>query len=267
MRSLWIAIVLATLFPLTAEAKIWRFHGSHPLPHHGGYCFIDWPHVHSFAPGDTRVYRVHDDEYYFVGDPTPFGYDGQRYSYYGPHPLAELTVSGEPAYCYMVGPHYHVNMPPPNLTFEQRSGVYFYMGAFPPTFVQERPRYVVINEAYRPLVYERPVVDIAIVPPTLRATAVIGVGGRVEAVAAPPAVGVGVHIGLPPPPTVQVGVGVGFVGGPAPPPQVIERDRVVVVHDREFHGREHERHENENDQGHDNGRHEGWFKKAKHERW
>jgi hypothetical protein len=262
MRSLLIAIVLTALTPLTAHAKAWRFHGSHPLPHKGGYCFIDVPHVHSFAPGDTRVYRVHDDEYYFVGDPTPFGYDGQRYSYYGPHPIAELTVSGEPAYCYLDGPHSHVSMPPTGATFEQRAGVYFYMGAFPPTFGRERPRYAVINEAYRPLVYERPIVDINIVPPTLRATAVVGPGGAVVYGAAPTA-SVGLHIGLPPPPSVEVGVS---IGGPGPavigaPPTVIERDRVVVVHDRERH--EHEHWEREH---HDNGRHEGWFKKDKHGR-
>jgi hypothetical protein len=242
-------MVLTALTPLAAQAKIWRFHGSHPLPHKGGYCFIDVPHIHSFGPGDARVYRVQDDEYYFVGDPTPYGYDGQRYSYYGPHPLAELTVSGAPAYCYLVGPHYHVSMPPPESSFEQRSGVYFYMGAFPPTFAHERPRYAVINEAYRPLVYDRPVVDIAIVPPSL--TAVIGAPvGRAEVYGAPPVVGVGVQVGLPPPPSVQFGVA---VGAPvervvvAQPPTIVERDRVILVHDREHH---------------DNGRHRGWYKRG-----
>src|SRR5690242_12209401 len=71
----------------TAEARVVRYHSQHPLPGNAGFCYIDVPHVHAFAPAEPRVYRVHDDEYYFVGDPTPYGYEGDHYAFYGPHPV------------------------------------------------------------------------------------------------------------------------------------------------------------------------------------
>ena len=50
-------------------------------------------------PSDPRLYREVNGEYYFVGDPAPFDYDGPRYSYYGPHPIADADVNfGSPTY-------------------------------------------------------------------------------------------------------------------------------------------------------------------------
>ena len=89
--------------------------------------------------------------YYFVGDPTPFGYDGPRYSFYGPHPIADVNVTfGAPTYCYLKGPHYHWYAPPPTAQFEMRGGAYWYVGAYEPVFYAEQPRFVVGQRGLRP---------------------------------------------------------------------------------------------------------------------
>jgi len=143
---------------------------------------------HAFAPAEPRVYRVHDDEYYFVGDPTPYGYEGEHYSFYGPHPVAEVEF-GEPVYCYLEGPHYHWYQPTPavSASFEMRGGAYWYVGAYDPVFYSARPRFVVINDVYRPMVYARPMVDITVAPPAFRGTII----------ATPPGVRAGVVVGAP----------------------------------------------------------------------
>lgn len=205
-----------------AEARVVRYHSQHPLPGRGaGFCYIDVPHVHAFAPAEPRVYRVHDDEYYFVGDPTPYGYEGAHYSFYGPHPVAEVEF-GEPVYCYLEGPHYHWYQPTPavSASFEMRGGAYWYVGAYDPVFYSARPRFVVINEVYRPMVYARPMVDVTVAPPAFRGTII----------ATPPGVRAGVAVGVPP--------GRGMVV--AQPP-----GRGVMVAEPPRH---------------DNGRHEGWYK-------
>jgi hypothetical protein len=276
-RGLAIAFALVAWMGLAAaaHARTVRYHSQHPLPKKmgGGFCYIQVPHVHVFAPSDPRMFRQHDDEYYFVGDPAPFGYDGQRYSYYGPHPVVDADVDfGEPVYCYLEGPHYHAYQPTAQTSFEFRGGAYWYVGGFDPVYYQSRPRYTVINEAYRPYAYARPVVDVTVAPPEFHGTIIAGGPGvHGHAVVAAPMVSAGVHIEVPPPPSVHFGV---TVGGP---PTVVERERVIVappVRERVFvqpvEQRTviiHERHEHEddNDQGHhDNGRHEGWYKHGRH---
>ena len=87
-----------------------HYRSQHPLPRKigHGFCYINVPHVHDFGPSDPRLYREVDGEYYFVGDPAPFDYEGPRYSFYGPHPVVEADVQlGQPVYCYLNGPHYH----------------------------------------------------------------------------------------------------------------------------------------------------------------
>jgi len=220
------------------------------------------------------MYRENNGQFYFVGDPAPFNYDGPSYSYYGAHPVAEAEVQlGHPVYCYIKGPHYHWYQPPPQAQFQLSGGAYWYVGNFPPAYYNDRPRYATINEAYAPMPYARPVVDVQVAPPSVRAEIAIGgpgwragavVGGPPAPVyAAPPAPG----------PAVQIGVGINL-GGPA----VVERreyieepgyDRRERWHDRrgwhegwrDEHGRhegwrdEHGRHEGWRD---DHGRHEGW---------
>jgi hypothetical protein len=231
-RILMFAAGLTVLtLSVSAEAAVVRYMSQHPLPRKmgGGFCYIDVPHVHDFGPSDPRMYRQVDGEYYFVGDPSPFNYEGPRHAFYGPHPIVEANVQfGHPEYCYLQGPHYHWYEPPAQASFELRGGAYWFTGTYDPGYYQERPRYMVVNDAYAPIVYERPVVDVRVAPPGFHGEIVAaGPGWRGRAV-----------VGGPPPPVVQVGVGIN-VGGPAGP--------VFVEHD--------------------NGRHRGWERDERHERW
>ena len=235
---------LVTLLGLaaTAHARSVEYMSQHPLPRKigHGFCYIDVPHFHDFPPSDPRLYRQVDGQYYFVGDPAPFDYDGPRYSYYGAHPIADADVHfGTPSYCYLRGPHYHWYAPPPQMQFELKGGAYWYVGNYEPVYYSERPRYVVINDVYAPVVYTRPVVDVRVAPPAFHGEIVMGGPGvAAHAVVGAPVISAGVYVAPPPPPVLQVGVGVGVgVGGAAvvggPPPGA-------------YH--------------HDNGRHNGWYK-------
>src|SRR5690242_3911106 len=84
-----------------------HFIGAHPIAvtAGGGYCYIDAPHMHSYTPDKPALYQQVRGEYVFTGDPTPFGYEGDRYPYYGHHPIA--TVGTEPVFCFIDGPHNH----------------------------------------------------------------------------------------------------------------------------------------------------------------
>ena len=120
-----------------AHAEVVQYMSRHPIPKRigHGFCDIDVPHFHDYPPSDPRLYRQVDGQYYFVGDPTPFGYDGPRYSFYGPHPIADASVQlGGPSYCYLQGPHSHWYAPPPQAHFEMKGGAYWYTGAFEPAF-------------------------------------------------------------------------------------------------------------------------------------
>lgn len=228
-------------FSTAAYAKLVEYVSQHPVPHKygGGFCDIEVAHVHNYEPSDPRMYRDIGGKLYFVGDPTPFQYDGPRHTYYGAHPIVDAEVRFDrPAYCYMKGPHSHWYEPPPQAQFEMKGGAYWYVGAFPQTYYDERPRYAVVNEVYAPMPYVRPVVDVHLAPPVVAAEVSIGgPGWRAGAVfGAPvvPVVGVGVGVG------VGMGMGVG-IGGPA----VIERREIIE------------------ERYHDHGRHEGW----RHEGW
>jgi hypothetical protein len=200
-----------------ASAKTVRYHARHPIPPAmgGGYCYIGLPHVHAYAPAEPRLYRTFDDEYYFVGDPVPYGYDGPHYAYYGPHPVVEVSM-GEPVYCYLSGPHYHAYEPVASASFQFRGGAYWYVGTYDPVYYHGRARYRVINDVYQPIVYERPVVDVTVAPPGFHAEVVVGAPPPPR-----PAFSAGVYVAAPPPPSVHVGVAVGG------PPTVVERERVV----------------------------------------
>jgi hypothetical protein len=228
-------LAIASTTPAVATHVV-RYVSKHPLPKKvgRGFCYLTVPHVHDYEPSDPRLYRQTDGQYYFVGDPAPFDYDGPRYSFYGAHPIADVDVSfGTPTYCYLRGPHYHWYAPPPQAQFELRGGAYWYVGTYDPVYYSERPRFAVINDAYAPVVYARPVVDIRVAPPAFHGEIVGGgPGWRAGAVVGAPVVQAGVHIAVPPPPVVQVGVGVGVgMGGPPGPGYY-----------------------------HDNGKHNGWNK-------
>ena len=110
------------------------------------------------------------------------------------------------------GPHYHWYAPPPQAPFELQGGRLLVHGRLRAGYYAEQPRYVGVNDVYAPLVYDRPVVDVAIAPPTFH--------GEIRrrrarlarrAVLGAPAVSAGVYVAVPPPPTVSVGIGLGLV--------------------------------------------------------
>jgi hypothetical protein len=240
-RALVVSVFTLAIASATSAAAshVVRYVSKHPLPKKigRGFCYLTVPHVHDYEPSDPRLYRQTDGQYYFVGDPAPYDYDGPRYSYYGAHPIADVDVRfAAPTYCYLRGPHYHWYAPPAQAQFELRGGAYWYVGTYDPVYYSDRPRFVVINDVYAPVVYARPVIDVRLAPPAFHGEIVAGgPGWRAGAVVGAPVVQAGVHIAVPPPPVVQVGVGVGVgVGGP---PAVVHR--------------------------HDNGRHNGWYKHGK----
>lgn len=225
-------------FSTAAHATIVEYISQHPVPHKygGGFCSILVAHAHNYPPGDPRMYRDIGGQFYFVGDPTPFKYEGPRYNYYGAHPVVDAEVHlGAPVYCYMKGPHAHWYQPPPQAQFQFTGGAYWYVGGFPQAYYDDRPRFAVINEVYAPMPYVRPVVDIHVAPPVVQAEiAVGGPGWRASAIVGAPMVPV-----FAPPVPVPMGVGVGLginVGGP------------VMVQPGYVDGHYH----------HDHGRHGGW---------
>ncbi|HEY1558184.1 MAG TPA: hypothetical protein VGF94_25325 [Kofleriaceae bacterium] len=212
--------LVATAFADPKYGRQVRYAGPHPIPKSegGGMCYIEGPHVHIYAANKLE-YRVHGDDEVFVGDPVAYGWDGPKYAYNGPHPV---LVDGTEEYCYIQGPHFHPFAPPDGPDFKLDGDAYFYVGAPPQVMIDARPRYIAINDLYRPMVYTRPVV--AVEPPEgwigVRAEfagpAVVVEGPHAAVVA--PGVGIeaGVHVVLPPPPSVHIGIGVGVnIGGPA----------------------------------------------------
>jgi hypothetical protein len=194
-----------------------RFAGVHPLPkgEGKGMCHIEGPHVHIYAANKLE-YRTHDDNHVFVGDPMAYGWDGPKYAYKGNHPVqVNAVVGGPPAveHCYLNGAHYHY-FEPEQPDFKLVGGAYFYVGTPAPVYLEARPQYVGINATYEPIVYARPVVEVA--PPQGWIHAHVDVVGPAVVVDAPRAVVVAprpvveVHV---PTPRLEVGIGVNVGGG------------------------------------------------------
>jgi hypothetical protein len=175
-RILAIAILCVLALPADARGKQVAYVGGHPIPG-GGWCEIEGPHVHLFAPEHaTELYRVTNGRYYFVGDPVPFGYHGERHAYAGRHPI---VVGHDEAWCYLDGPHFHA-FAAPHDHFVDRGGVAWYVGDWPRRYHAEGARRVTINAIYKPLVYARPIVVVA--PPPGYHVPVIEVVHPVEVV-------------------------------------------------------------------------------------
>jgi hypothetical protein len=268
-----------------AEARPSRFLGAHPVSAKmgGGFCYIEAPHIHAYAPDRTALYQQVGDDWVFTSDPTPFGYEGERHTYYGAHPVAAPT--GETVYCFLDGPHYHPFAPPSTPDYKIQGGVAFYVGAFPPPAVKIRAqRYRPIQAEYRPYASLRPVVQVQ-PPPEWRPEIVVAAPEPPQVVVnapAPPSVQVvtpppprvhvvapappSVQVVAPPPPRVQVVAPappsvtfmapappsvvvsaprphVGVVVGAPPPPSVYVGGSVTVVKGH-----------------HDHGKHKGWYK-------
>ncbi len=227
-------VALSALAAGSAAADQVKYIGMHPI-NGGGFCHIEAAHVHVYAPagGNQRVramYRQHDGNHHFVGDPVAHGYKGPRKTYYGHHPVAVDVVVGDPApqhhveYCYLNGPHYHHYAPPADISFVVDGGAYWYAGAYPPAYERDKAAYVSVNAVYEPIVYERPVVTVA--PPAVYVGPVVHVRGHGHGpvVRGGAAVGVGVSAGVEvhvPAPRLEVGIAV---------------PGVIVVDDHHHHG-------------------------------
>ncbi len=235
----------AAITSASAHAAQVKFGGQHPIPEavEGDFCHIEVPHVHIYEPEHPKVlYRVHADQYHFMGDPVAFGYDGPKNSYYGHHPVhvepeiyVDVDVEPVTEFCYLDGAHFHHYAPPPDITFELKGGAYWYIGKYPKEYQKHKKHYTQINIIYKPIVYVRPVV--VVVPPVGYLGPVIDVDVDVHApdvVVERPHVGAAVRSGIDvdvhiPVPTIEVGIGVGVVGG-------------IGVGHGHSHGHKHKRH-------------------------
>ena len=266
------ALVLVAL-AAPAEARHFRFLGPHPIAakYGGGYCYIEAPHMHVYGPDRPTLYQQVGDDFVFTGDPTPFGYEGERHAFYGHHPIP-VEGASEPVFCVIDGPHFHAFAAPPTADYKMKDGVAFYVTPIPPAFV--RPAHVrVVNAEYRPYASFRPTVEVAPPPewhgevyvagPSVEVRAP-GVEVQAPGVFVPPPPHVSVEVAapgvfVPPPPRVAVTVGVPgavVVGAPgpvvvgAPGPVVVGGPRMRLVH----------HHYDGLVERHDHGRHEGWRK-------
>ncbi|RKH11489.1 hypothetical protein D7Y13_29505 [Corallococcus praedator] len=226
--------VLLLVTGSVAEAKPWKHAGMHPRTGKpaDGLCHIETMHVHTAAPlyGET-LYRTRDDVHVFIGDPTPFGYEGPRHAYYGHHPVVlnvYIQVDVDVVeYCYHDGPHYHAYAPPPRQEFVDREDVHYYAGDYPDEYRRDSPRRGRVNTVYRGWESPRPVVTVA-PPPQYHG----------------PIIQVGLNL---PVPRVEVRVGEPY---PRPPPParevvIIREERVVHEHhdDHHDHGKHHGKHD------------------------
>jgi hypothetical protein len=290
-----LALLAVIALAARAEAKHVRFLGPHPIAakYGGGYCYIEVPHLHAYAPDHPALYHDQEGQLVFTGDPTPFGYDGQRYPFYGHHP-----IPGAPGvYCYLNGPHYHPYPAPEAPDYRMQKGVAFYVGQYDPIYYKEKPhRERLIQAEYRPYVSFRPTVEVApppewqgevwVAPPAVGFAApgvtveapgvVVSAPGVVVAppsveVVAPPAPHVYLpgpphvyvpgppHVVVQPPRPVFVAPPAPHVYVPGPPGVVVGAPRPVIVGPGVYEVRgKHEHWEHE--EHHDNGKHKGWYK-------
>jgi hypothetical protein len=197
--------VIATALPSAAEAGRHRYVGIHPVAVGvgGGFCYIESPHVHVYAPDHrATLYREYQGGYFFVGDPVAYGYDGPKHTYYGHHPISVDVAIGrnhDPdhvEYCYLDGPHYHGWTPPSEISFEVKGGAYWYVGAYPDDYRRHRKTRGRINKVYAGLTYAEPVVVVeppaAYVGPVVGVHAGVSAGVRAEVVVPSPVVEVDV---------------------------------------------------------------------------
>jgi hypothetical protein len=138
------ALLLALLAPVSAFAhddeEIWiDYFGYHPIPeaYGGGFCEREDRHQHEFAPVEIEFYNVVDGVYYFVGDPSAYGYEDELYWYQYHHPVPTYWGGG---YCYLVGPHRHWWVPWGGY-FVLTNGYYHYRGPWGPRYHKHRHSY------------------------------------------------------------------------------------------------------------------------------
>ncbi len=133
----------------------------------GGFCFagphpvdssvepgVTWDntpgrHVHSYPPFDLRLFSLQNGCYYFIGDPSDFGYAGETYSYYGAHPVHADFGGG---WCFMIGPHKHFWRPWSSL-FVTVGPWYYWEGPYDPFFWTYWPYYHFYYRSHYPVYY------------------------------------------------------------------------------------------------------------------
>lgn len=211
--------------PAAADAVYYV--GPHPISPavHDGMCEIEGPHVHSYRPHKPVLYLKVHGRYTFVGDPTEFGGGGPKYAYHSHHPVFWIDGRARAPeriehYCYISGPHHHWYAPPPEMAFELKGGVHWYVGDHPKWYKQRYRRHRDLDRYYAQVEIVRP--EVTVEPPAGFVT--IGVQGPGVHVRAPGVhvhgpgvrVGGGVHVA---PPAVGIDVrvpsiGVRFGGGP-----------------------------------------------------
>jgi len=144
-------------------AVLVEFHGPHPIDPqvHAGLCAIEGPHMHSYEPHDRVLYVNDGTHWTFVGDPTEFEpAPPVTYAYYGHHPVWWTAAPGE-HYCYITGPHRHGHRPPPTVTFTERGGAYWFVGAHPAWYEKHKKHRRHIDDHYHRHAIVRPVVTVA----------------------------------------------------------------------------------------------------------
>lgn len=220
MKPLQIAafalLVSFGIAPSLASAKQYRYLGQHPIHHgHGGtFCYIEFPHVHTYAPANANVlYRDKDGWHHFVGDPVAHGFDGKKHAFYGAHPIhphhvvlgvdIEPDVTPEIHWCYLKGPHFHGFAPPAEAKFEIKGDTHWFVGVYPPVFYKHKPRYVAINPLYARIKYPRPVIEV-VAPPAYLDVLVVGPGGKRGVVHGHFKAGIWVNV---PVPSVEISIG------------------------------------------------------------
>src|SRR5262249_6076345 len=110
-------------------------------------------------PDHPGLYQQVGEMEVFTGDPTPFGYEGDRHPFYGHHPV--VSVNGEPVYCFIDGPHVHPFAAPDGADYKMTGGVAFYIGPFRRSYATIRPpREKVVTAEYRPYATFRPVIEV-----------------------------------------------------------------------------------------------------------
>jgi hypothetical protein len=133
----------------------------------GGYCFdgphpvdsrvepgVSWDnttgkHVHPYPPFDLRLFSNQNGCYYFIGDPSDFGYAGDTYSYYGAHPILATYGGG---WCFMIGPHRHFWRPWSPL-FVTVGPWFYWQGPYDPFFWTYWPYYHFYYRSHYPVHY------------------------------------------------------------------------------------------------------------------
>ncbi len=131
-----------------AQGGGYCFGGPHPAPG-GGWEATTSPHMHDYAPFDTRLFSYHEGCYYFVGDPHDFGYTGESYSYYGAHPILDAYGGG---WCFMIGAHTHW-WRPWSSNFTVVGPWYYWNGPYDPFFWSYWPYYSYFYRSYYPSYY------------------------------------------------------------------------------------------------------------------